>query len=100
MTSLTVRSLDDMVAVHRLEMRFMKAVLDPSDYAWFRSYCFQQLMVSYARIPRSGICRKGPYVWKAWKTVSPGKSLKNKLGRWFYFTLPGLYSRFQKFVQK
>lgn len=94
MNTLTIRSLNDIVTIHRLEMRFMREVLNSDEHAWFRSCCLQQLIVCFDRIPRRGICWKGFYIWHSWKKVYPGRSLKNQLGRWFYFVLPGLYDRF------
>ena len=46
--SISIRSSYDIVAIHRLLMRFMLYFYDPSDYIWFRRYCMNLLSKSYS----------------------------------------------------
>lgn len=102
MSSLSVRSSNDIVAIHKLLMRFMREnVTAPDDRKWFRDYCYNRLDLCYSRNPHYLNARDfsrfaiihGSYVWYQWLSVHPEKSLKNKLGRLIYFTLPVLRLR-------
>ena len=102
MMTLSIRSSNDIVAIHKLLMRFMREnVTDPADRKWFRNYCYSRLDLCYSRNPsylnamdfsRFAILH-GSYVWYQWQVVHPERSFKNKLGRLLYFTLPVLRQR-------
>ena len=101
MASLTIRSSYDLVKIHKLLMRFMGQNVDPDDRSSFRSFCFQRLALCRTRNSQyvdSGDLNRfalaqGSYVWNQWRAVHPQRSLKNKLGRLFYFTMPGVRKR-------
>ena len=100
MNTLSRRSLTDMIRIHRLEIGFMKEVLSPSDWEWFRPFAFDHLMGSYKRFPHTGIEREGFYMWRAWKDASPGRSLKSRIGKWIFFVMPGVFNRYMRLIRK
>lgn len=95
MNSLSRRSFYDLVSINRLQKRFMREVLDPSDWTWFQGFTFNQLMYGFDRFQYPGICRKGPYLWRAWRDVHPGASGKTQAKRFLYFLMPERFGRFR-----
>lgn len=95
MTSLTKRSSYDMVSIHRLLRRFMRNALNPSEWAWLRSYSYKILMICDNRFPISGMHRKGLYLWRAWRETYPESSGKTKVKRFLYFMMPEAFARFR-----
>ncbi|MBR5175333.1 MAG: glycosyltransferase [Bacteroidales bacterium] len=99
--SITVRSSYDCVSIHKHLMRFMEAVLDPSEWGWFRVYCWERLQRNYTWLPslygkRGYDCfafSNGLYVWRQWNKVYPGSSLHKKMGRLFFFLMPRIRTR-------
>lgn len=100
MDSLTSRSLEDMLVIHQMLNRFMKEVLDPSDWAWFRAYTFGQLKVSYDRLPHVGFSKVGFYLWRNWKVAYPGSSWKRRVKFFFYFLMPEAFVLLDRLVTK
>ena len=109
MTSVSIRSSYDTVAIHHFLMDFMDKVVETCDREWFRRHCFDQLYTSYSinwdRIGTpefSRFARKnGVYVWRQWRFIHREASFKRKMGRLFYFTLPGLRRRMmQKYSRR
>lgn len=101
MSTLTIRSSYDLVSIHRKLIRFMEEALDPSDWNWFRSYCWGRLVKSYSRwadtcdVPGLGkfALTNGFYVWGQWYRVHRNSPLKKKVGRLLYFLVPGIHAR-------
>lgn len=108
MTTIDVRSSYDIVAVHKLLIRFMEQKLPSSEWPWFRAHCLTQLETSYSfnasnfetsRFRRFA-SREGLYVWKEWKTVYRDKSLRKKLGQLFYFLNPALRKKYSALMSR
>ena len=95
MNSLSKRSFYDLVSINRLQRRFMKEVLDPSDWEWFQVFTFNQLMYGFDRFQYPGICRKGPYLWRAWRETHPGASVKTQAKRFLYYLMPERFGHFR-----
>ena len=101
MTSLTLSSIFDRASIHRLLMTFKKQMLSPADYSWFEEYCFRRLLYCYTLFPHSYgepefkrfVRSNGFYVWRHWLAINRGASLKKKIGRLFFFRMPGLRQR-------
>ena len=98
MTTISVRSSYDTVAIHHFLMDFMDKVVKTGDREWFRRHCFEQLNTSYSfnrhligtpEFDRFAY-KKGYYVWRHWCATHQGASFKHKIGRLFYFVLPGI----------
>lgn len=108
MTTLNVRSSYDIVAVHRLLIKFMKKNLPASEWSWFREQCMDQLETSYSynkryfgtpefkRFSR----REGFYVWRQWKTVHRDRSMRNKMGRLFYYLFPVRRKKYSDYMRR
>ena len=101
MTTLSVRSSYDTVAIHRLLISFLENAVCVSDKEWFRHHCFNQLFTSYtfnkhlfgtAEFNRFGR-KEGFYVWRQWLLTHRESPFKNKVGRLFFFTMPGVRQR-------
>ncbi len=100
-TSRTIRSAFDMVSIHKLLIRFMKNQVSSEDYGWFRQYCLERMLTVYRHrtdwFDASDFKRftrdKGFYVWRQWLAVHPEASLKKRVGRLFYYTMPGLHGQ-------
>ena len=95
MNSLTYSSFEDMLAIYRLEIRFMKHVLDPSDWKWFQAYTFKPLVSSFNRFPHEGICWEGPYVWRAWLNAYSEYTWKTSVKRLLFFMMPERFARYR-----
>lgn len=95
MMSLTKKSSYDMVAIHRLLRRFMKEVMDPSEWDWLRKYSFKLLEFCNDRFPVSGLGKKGLYLWCAWKEAYPESSWKTKVKRFLFFSMPQTFARYR-----
>lgn len=103
MSGLTVRSSYDLVSVHRLLMRFMDNHLGPEDQGWFKSYCCHRLMTSCRRDSRyfgtpafnRFVHKEGRYVWEQWRRANPKASLRKKVGKFLFFTMPVLYTKWR-----
>ena len=102
MASLSLRSSNDLVSIHKLLIKFMNRVMrDHDEREWFRKYCYARLELCYTRNPHyldsrdfnRFAFRHGGYVWRQWLAVHPEKSIRNKMGRLLYFALPGLRER-------
>ena len=100
-SSRSIRSAYDMVSIHRLLTRFLEEALDPNDRDWFRQYCFGRLNSVYLHrlgwyqksdFQRFIRCHSG-YIYRQWAAAFPGRSLKNKVGRFFYFRFPDIHGR-------
>ena len=99
-STITVRSSYDCVSIHKHLMRFMKAVLDPSEWGWFRCFCWDRLQRNYTWLPslyeKKGYDRfaffNGLYVWRQWKKIHPGSTLRKKFGRLLFFWMPSLHA--------
>lgn len=94
-TSKTIRSSYDLVSLHKLLKRFMDKSMEKQDEEWFERSCYKLLISAYkeslhfSNWERSRFAASnGFYVWRQWLKVFPEKSIKNKLGRLFYFILP------------
>ena len=102
MLSLSVKSAYSLVSIHKRLMQFMEVTMTPEDRQWFRPYCCRLLQLSYQRLSHlfgaSGFNRfvreNRSYVWRQWLAVHRERPLMNKLGRWFYFMMPGTRQRF------
>ncbi len=101
MTTLSVRSSYDTVAIHRLLISFLENVVSASDKKWFRHHCFDQLFTSYtfnkhligtAEFNRFGR-KEGFYIWRQWLLTHRESSFKTKVGRLFFFMMPGVRQR-------
>jgi len=101
MTTLQIRSSYDIVAIHRMLMRFLDEHLEPGDRHWFRQHCMNMLMTIYIRQAGSFdmpgfcrfTCRNGLYVWRQWLAVTRDKPVRHKAGRLFYFLMPRFRER-------
>jgi hypothetical protein len=102
-SGLTVRSSYDLVSVHQLLMKFMDNHLGPEDQGWFKSYCCHRLMTSYRRDSRyfgtpafhRFVRQEGRYVREQWRRANPEASLRKKVGRFLFFTMPVLYTKWR-----
>ena len=96
-----VRSSYAMVSIHKSLMDFMEETMSPEEKLPFRQYCFGRLLTSYTRSPELIGSREfdkfahkdGFYVWRQWLIIHRQRSLFNKLGRLFFFMMPGLRKR-------
>lgn len=95
MNTLTERSFNDMVSIHRLLKRFMSDALDPSEWPWLRTYVSKKVVYCFDRVSHSGINRKGFYLWNAWKETCPDSTWKTKVKRLSYFMLPEVFGRYR-----
>lgn len=101
MTSKAARSWYDMVSIHGELIRFLEKDVDPEDKTWFRTYCFNRLLPLYKKdirffeTPEFGrfARKRGFYVWRQWLKAYPGKSLRNRFGRLFFFMFPAVRRR-------
>ena len=96
MASKSARSWYDMVSIHGELIRFLEQDVEPEDNTWFRTFCFKRLLALYYRDSRfygtpefvRFARENGFYVWRQWIKACPGRSLKNRLGRLFFFMFP------------
>ena len=104
MSSLTVRSAYDMVSVHRMVMQFKEQSLPVSDWPWVERYAIPHLLNGYTRVSslygtpefNRFVRKHGLYVWCQWLKVHADRSLKNKVGRLFFCTMPGLHAKWAR----
>ncbi len=95
MTTLTERSTYDMVSIHRLLRRFMREVMDPSEWPWLRRYSYKILMLCNNRFPVTGMGRRGLYLWHVWNETYPESSWKTKIKQLLYFLMPKTFARYR-----
>lgn len=101
MTSLTIRSAYDMVAIHQLVMQFKERSLPQQDWTWVERYAIPHLMMGYTRVSslygtpefNRFVRANGLYVWRQWLKVYPDRPLKHKLGRLFFCMMPSLHAK-------
>lgn len=107
MTTLNVRSSYDIVAVHKLLIKFMKKNLPSSEWPWFKEQGMVQLETSYSynkryfRTPgfKRFARRNGFYVWKEWKAVHRDQSVRKKMGRLFFYLSPALRKKYSSRIK-
>ena len=101
MSTLSIRSSYDLVSIYRMLIRFMEQALTPSDQSWFRPYCLGRLTSGYKRwadsydVPGLGMfaLKNGFYVWHEWNKAFPESPFRKKVGRLFYYLMPGVHTR-------
>ena len=96
-----VRSSYAMVSIHKYLIDFMEETMSSEEKYPFRQYCFGRLLTSYTRYPELIGSREfdkfahkdGFYVWRQWRIIHRQRPFFNKLGRLFFFMMPGLWKR-------
>ena len=93
MTSRTIRSAYDIVAIHKLLMQYSDSIVTQEDRHWFNSYCWALLHNLYRRDApfaatkefRLFTHKKGFYIWRQWRHIYPHESIRRNIGRLIHF---------------
>ena len=92
----------DKINLYRRLMLFRYKVVDPENHAWFRRRCFHYVPFGYYTqlfgTPSFNrfVRLNGLYIWREWLEIYPHASIKEKIGRFFFFRAPAFHSAIKR----